>query len=305
MNAALSWAGSAANDQEIRYTGVRYDGERHDYEGTVEDFFDTVGEKREWLDWELQRNRLERQAAEVAAEVGLSQVREQQAQVRLEVQALNVQMQELRVQAAEEVLDYASQRMFDEDLWFQLAAQLQDLARDYLDAAIYAAKVMERAYDLEFDRRLNRIRLDYGLGGPAGLLGGEMLKRDIISFTSDYLEHAQKKNPVRLALSLSEEFPSGFAAFVRTGHPALPHRSRVVRSPLSGDLPSEAEEDRAVRRGAGPARRRQRFSHLPWRVLRVASGRRVVGEALAGDARRAHGAVELSVPARHRRLSTI
>ena len=223
MNAALSWAGSAANDQEIRYTGVRYDGERHDYEGTVEEFFDTVGEKREWLDWELQRNRLERQAAEVAAEVGLSQVREQQAQVRLEVQALNVQMQELRVQAAEEVLDYASQRMFDEDLWFQLAAQLQDLARDYLDAAIYAAKVMERAYDLEFDRRLNRIRLDYGLGGPAGLLGGEMLKRDIISFTSDYLEHAQKKNPVRLALSLREEFPSGFAAFVRTG--LLPFRT--------------------------------------------------------------------------------
>ena len=82
---------------------------------------------------------------------------------------------------------------------------------------------MERAYDLEFDRRLNRIRLDYGLGGPAGLLGGDMLKRDIISFTSDYLEHAQKKNPVRLALSLREEFPSGFAAFIRTG--LLPFRT--------------------------------------------------------------------------------
>jgi hypothetical protein len=223
MNAALSWAGAAANDQEIRYTGVRYDGERHDYEGTVEEFFDTVGEKREWLDWELQRNRLERQAAEVAMEVGLAEVREAQAQVRLEVQALNVEMQQLRVQAAEEVLEYAEQRMFDEDLWFQLAAQLQDLARDYLDAAIYAAKVMEYAYDLEFDRRLNRIRLDYGLGGPAGLLGGEMLKRDIISFTSDYLEHAQKKNPVRLALSLREEFPSGFATFVQTG--LLPFRT--------------------------------------------------------------------------------
>ncbi len=223
MNAALSWAGSAANDQEIRYTGVRYDGERHDYEGTVEDFFDTVGEKREWLDWEMQRNRLERQAAEVAAEVGLSAVREAQAQVRLQVQALNVQMQQLRVEAAEEVLDYASERMFDEDLWFQLAGQLQDLARDYLDAAIYAARVMEHAYALEFDRHLNRIRLDYGMGGPAGLLGGDMLKRDVTSFTSDYLEHAQKKNPVRLALSLREEFPSGFAAFVQSG--VLPFRT--------------------------------------------------------------------------------
>jgi hypothetical protein len=132
-------------------------------------------------------------------------------------------MQQLRVEAAEEVLDYASERMFDEDLWFQLAGQLQDLARDYLDAAIYAARVMEHAYALEFDRKLNRIRLDYGMGGPAGLLGGDMLKRDVTSFTSDYLQHAQKKNPVRLALSLREEFPSGFAAFVQSG--VLPFRT--------------------------------------------------------------------------------
>ena len=223
MNAALSWAGAAANDQKIRYTGVRYDGGRHDYEGTVEEFFDTVGEKREWLDWELQRNRLERQATEVAAEVGLAEVREQQAQVRLEVQALNVAMQELRVEAAEEILEYSEQRMFDEDLWFQLAGQMRDLARDYLDAAIYSAVVMDRAYELEFDRRLNRIRLDYGLGGPAGLLGGDLLKRDIVSFTTDYLEHAQKKNPVRVALSLREEFPAAFATFEQTG--ILPFRT--------------------------------------------------------------------------------
>ena len=100
MNAALSWASAAANDQDIRYTGVRYDGARHDYEGTVEEFFDTVGEKREWLDWELQRNRIVRQQAEVAAEVALAQTREQQAQVRFEVQELNVVLQEKRLQAS-------------------------------------------------------------------------------------------------------------------------------------------------------------------------------------------------------------
>ncbi|HEX8872141.1 MAG TPA: hypothetical protein VF758_05210, partial [Candidatus Acidoferrum sp.] len=194
MNAALSWASNAANDQKIRYTGVRYDGARHDYEGTVEEFFDTVGEKREWLDWELQRNRIVRQQAEVAAEVAMAQTREQQAQVRYEVQAMNVILQQKRLEASQEVLEYAENRLFDEDLWFQLAGQLQDLARSYLDSAIYAALLMERAYDLEFDRKLNRIRTDYMLGVPAGLLGGDHLKRDIISFTSDYLENAQKKN---------------------------------------------------------------------------------------------------------------
>ncbi len=223
MNAALSWASAAANDQEIRYTGVRYDGARHDYEGTVEEFFDTVGEKREWLDWELQRNRIERQRVEAAAEVAMAQTREQQAQVRYEVQALNVILQQKRLEASQEVLEYSENRLFDEDLWFQLAAQLQDLARSYLDSAIYAALLMEHAYDLEFDRRLNRIRTDYMLGVPAGLLGGDHLKRDILSFTSDYLENAQKKNPVRLALSLREEFPSSFATFVNSG--ILPFRT--------------------------------------------------------------------------------
>jgi len=182
-----------------------------------------VGEKREWLDWELQRNRIVRQQAEMAAEVAMAQTREQQAQVRYEVQAMNVILQQKRLEASQEVLEYAENRLFDEDLWFQLAAQLQDLARSYLDSAIYAALLMERAYDLEFDRRLNRIRTDYMLGVPAGLLGGDHLKRDILSFTSDYLENAQKKNPVRLALSLRDEFPSGFATFINTG--MLPFRT--------------------------------------------------------------------------------
>jgi hypothetical protein len=223
MNAALSWASQAANDQDISYHGVQYDGASHDYEGTVEEFYDTVGERREWLDWELQRNRIVRQQAEAAAEVAMAQAREAQAVVREQVQALNVALQQKRVDAAREVLEYAENRLFDEDLWFQLAAQLQDLARNYLDAAIYAARVMERAYELEFDRRLSRIRTDYGLGGPAGLLGGEHLKRDIVSFTSDYLDHAQKKNPIRVALSLRDEFPAAFATFVATG--ILPFRT--------------------------------------------------------------------------------
>lgn len=217
VNAALSWAANAANDQKITYTGVRYHGERHDYSGDVEDFFDTVGEVREWLNFDLQRNRLARQVAEAAAEVAVVQVREQQAEVRLEVQALNVALAEVRLQGAREVLDYAEDRMFDEDLWFRLAAELQDLARGYLDMAIEAAYVMERAYAAEFDRDLRRIRLDYGLGGPEGLLGGDHLKQDIASFTLDYIQHAQKQNPMRVQLSLREEFPQAFAQFQATG----------------------------------------------------------------------------------------
>ena len=224
MNAALNWASNAANDQSITYTGVRYDGASHDFDGNVHDFFNTVGNRREWLNWELQRNRLARQQAEAGAEVGIAQTREQQAKVRYDIQQLSVTLAQKRLEGAQEVLEYSQDRMFNEDMWFQLAAHLQDLAQYYLDAAIYAAFIMERAYEIEFDRRLNRIRLDYGIGLDAqALLGGDLLKRDIDSFTLDYLQHAQKKNPVRAVISLRDQFPAEFNAFIDAG--ILPFRT--------------------------------------------------------------------------------
>jgi len=223
VNAALSWASNASNDQDITYTGVRYNGERHDFDTDVEQFYDVVGEWRENLNFELQRRRLDRQVAESAAEVALANTRAQQAQVRFETQQLQVVVAQQRLEGSREMLEYSQDRMFDEDLWFRLAAELQDLTRNYLDMAIYAAFLMERAYSLEFDRNLNRIRLDYGIGGVEGLLGGDYLKRDITSFTIDYMEHAQKKNPVRLAISLRDEFPSAFNLFQREG--VLPFRT--------------------------------------------------------------------------------
>jgi hypothetical protein len=222
MDAALSWAANAANDQSITYTNVQYDGASHDYSGTVEDFFDTVGEKREWVNYEIQQNRLARQVNEAAAEVTIAETREQQAAVRAQVQQLNVNLAQVRLDGSKEILDYTDQRMFGEDLWFRLAADLEDLANSYLDMAIEAAFLMERAYDVEFDRDLHRIRLDYGLSGASGngaegLLGGDYLKRDIASFTEDYFIHARKQNPIRAQVSLREDFPQAFNAFQESG----------------------------------------------------------------------------------------
>ena len=77
--------------------------------------------------------------------------------------------QEKRVEASQAVVDYSEDRMFDEDLWFQLAAELQDLSRSYLDSAIYASLLMERAYDLEADPGETRDLKDEGLGWPQAL----------------------------------------------------------------------------------------------------------------------------------------
>ena len=217
VNAALAWASNAANDQDIRYTGVRYRGETHNFDTDVEDFYDVVGEWREVLNYELQESRLARAVTDAREELDIARVREIQAGVRVDTQELQVDMAEARLEAAEEVLDFALDREFNEEMWDKLADQMRDIARGYLDDAIYAALLMERAYDLEFDRDLNRIRQSYGVPQVDGLLGGDLLKRDIDSFTVDYLKHAQKNNPLREVISLRGEFPAQFATFLRTG----------------------------------------------------------------------------------------
>lgn len=217
VNAALAWASNAANDQDITYTGVRYNGQKHDFDTNVEEFYDVVGEWRENLNFEIQQRRLERAISEADDELTITKTREAQAKVRLQAQELSVVVAEKRLQGAQDMLDYATQRTFDEDLWFKLAAELQDLSRQYLDLATYAGLLMERAYELEFDRRLGRIREDYGIGGPEGLLGGDYLKRDIAEFTFDYLQNAQRKNPIRVTISLRDEFPQAYDTFTREG----------------------------------------------------------------------------------------
>ena len=93
------------------------------------------------------------------------------------------QMAQKRYEGVREMLEYRRTACWTRICGFSSPRELQDLARGYLDMAIYAAFLMERAYELEFDRELNRIRLDYGVGGAEGLLGGDYLKRDISAFT--------------------------------------------------------------------------------------------------------------------------
>jgi Tc toxin complex TcA C-terminal TcB-binding domain len=223
INRALAWMAQHGDDTDVTYTGVKYHGEKHDVSDTASEAVNTLTGWREQINYELQLSRLKNQAEEVAKEVDIASTRHAQAVVRDELQGLNTVLAQKRLEGSQEMLEYSAERMFDEDLWFKLAAEMQDISRYYLDAATYAAFLMERAYAIEFDRDLKRIRLDYGIGGPEGLLGGDCVKRDIASFTLDYMQNAQKKNPMRLAISLRDEFPQAFETFVQTG--ILPFRT--------------------------------------------------------------------------------
>jgi hypothetical protein len=218
MNWQLLWMPNADNEMEVFMKGVSINGETN-WGGwrTVDQFFKEVGRLREVFTYNMQVHRLENQLQETKLEISLAKTRETQAFIRKQIQQLAVEAAALRLEGAQEALAYATERMFDEELWFKLAGELQDLARQTLDMAIHAAFLMERAYEAEFDRDLKRIRLDYGIGGAEGLLGGDYLKRDIAEFTHDYLQHAVKKSPVRLVISLQEQFPAAFYNFSQAG----------------------------------------------------------------------------------------
>jgi hypothetical protein len=124
--------------------------------------------------------------------------------------------------------------MFNEEMWFKLAAQLQDLSQSYLDSAIYAARLTQRAYQIEFDRDVNVIRTDYGIGGVDGLLGGDYLKRDIAQLTVDALQHQTKTNPIRHVVSLRNEFPAQFDQFRQTGVLAFTSDLELFDRPYPG-----------------------------------------------------------------------
>jgi hypothetical protein len=225
MNAVLSWASHAANDQDIRVGGVRYHGQTHEFDTDVEQFYDIVGEWKEWLSWEMQRERLVAQRDQVQSELAISQARAQQAAARVGMAQLGVQLATIRRDGTRELLDYVEDRILDEDTWFRLANSMRDVATDYLYMAIEAAFVMQRAYALEMDRDLDIIRFDYQHNGLNGLLAGDFLLRDIDRFTIDFLNNARKRNPIRQMISLASQYPQAFAQFRATG--VLPFRTTL------------------------------------------------------------------------------
>ncbi len=214
----LTWAANAQNDQSITFTNALYEGERHDFNDVpARDFIETIAKRRDEINWEMQRNRLQNQIEEAADEKEMADSRVTEAGDRIETQQLSITLASQRLASSAEALDYTRDRMFNEDLWFRLAAELQDLSRAYLDSAIYTARLAERAYQIEFDRPVSFIRTDYGIGGVEGLLGGDYLKRDLTQFTIDSLQTRTKTNPVRLVLSMRNEFPAQFNVFRQTG----------------------------------------------------------------------------------------
>ncbi|MGL5829932.1 MAG: hypothetical protein ACRC0L_10235, partial [Angustibacter sp.] len=127
-----------------------------------------------------------------------------------------------RAQFADAALAAFDAEEFTPQTWSELAEIMQSIAEDYLWRAIRMTKLMERAYNFDFDTNLAIIKDDYGHANPSGastlLLGGASLLEDIDSFGHRAVVNTVRKSSrIKDVISLAGQFPAQFQEFLRTG----------------------------------------------------------------------------------------
>ncbi|HET9517075.1 MAG TPA: hypothetical protein VFO77_05055, partial [Actinoplanes sp.] len=172
-------------------------------------------------DYELLRmqqtaNELAIAATQAGNQVTLSQSRAKAA-------ALGAQAATLRRQQAQQLAAAFESSFLTPEVWRQLADFMQQQAQRYLYWATRVARLMERAYEFDFDATVDRIRVDYSAGAVNGMLGSDQLLADIDYFTYDRITRTTHKMlRASLSVSLAERFPFRFATgFRQTGEIAF------------------------------------------------------------------------------------
>jgi hypothetical protein len=161
---------------------------------------------------------LDARVRESGAALDVAEAQQTVAQAQVDTALVEQQIAGLRRQQAEQQLALFNSQEFTPELWHQLANEMKDISRAYLQQAVIIARLMERAYEFEIGDAVGVIRRDYTRSDLSGLLAGDLLLRDIDSFTALRILHTNKKQPVKEVVSLDDRFPIQFQRdFQRTG----------------------------------------------------------------------------------------
>lgn len=161
---------------------------------------------------------MDRQIAETQDSVAIANAQVTAAQSMVAVAQAQEKLAELRQQQAQAQLDNFNAQEFTPELWSNLAEAQRQISQRYLDWAISAAFLMERAFEFEFDIEVNRIRFDYSRSDLHGLLAGDFLLADVEAFTYDRLLDTQKKGQMKVVIPLADRYPfQFFQQFQKTG----------------------------------------------------------------------------------------
>ncbi|GAE87626.1 hypothetical protein [Acetivibrio straminisolvens] len=123
----------------------------------------------------------------------------------------------LRQAAAIENLIAFDNQTFTADVWTQMAYFMKNISDSYLDMAISISRLMQKAYNFEFDAQQNSIKPNYSSKSLNGLLASNALLLDIDSFTYDMINSVKTKSiPIKQTLSLATRHPYLFETSFRT-----------------------------------------------------------------------------------------
>lgn len=161
---------------------------------------------------------MDRQVEELNGAVRVGDAQVQAAGAMVDVAVGQRQLAELRLTQVQAQLAFFNGQEFTPELWDNLAQAQRDISRRYLDWAISAAFLMERAFEYQYDTEVNRIRFDYERSELHGLLAGDFLLADIDSFSFDRLLETAKRAPVKVSIPLADRYPfQYYQQFQRTG----------------------------------------------------------------------------------------
>ncbi|MFI0479398.1 hypothetical protein [Actinomadura sp. 9N215] len=182
------------------------------------DLIQLLTRRRSQLSREYELRNMDRQIEELEAALTAATDQVAVAQKMTEVATAQQELAELRLDQAKAQLEHFDSEEFTPELWDNLAQAQRELSRRYLDRAIGAAFLMERAFEYQYDTEVNRIRFDYQRSELHGLLAADFLLADIDEFSFDRLLETKKRLPIKVTIPLAERYPFPFSQqFQRTG----------------------------------------------------------------------------------------
>lgn len=177
--------------------------------------------QRTAINHDMEAARLAREVASAEAYEQVAAAQVAQAALRVETAGQRVAVARLQQRQAQENREFLDLKEFSARHWYDMAKVMRGLSQDYLDMATGIAWLTERAYAAETGRDPGKIRLDYrnaGTGGAGGVLGADVLLRDVDFLTVDHLTSTRsKKAPLKVAISLADAYPSALRSLRETG----------------------------------------------------------------------------------------
>jgi hypothetical protein len=174
--------------------------------------------KRSELTRQYELDNMQRQIDELGGAKAVADAQVSVADRMIDVAKAQRDLADLRWQQAQAQQAFFNAQEFTPELWNNLAQAQREISHRYLDWAISAAFLMERAFEFEYDTTVNRIRFDYERSELHGLLAGDFLLADIDQFSFDRLLETEKQVPVKVTISIADRYPFQFyQQFQRTG----------------------------------------------------------------------------------------